>query len=626
VTKTEVMLGWQTDVRAASNAERVRLLYALSRSTVVANFATAILVATWLWDSVNRSTLVGWLIAMALNVGATVFLYFYFQKKQPKPQDSPLWEHYFAIRAVFAGVVWGLLIWLILPSTGEFERIVVVLALSMASLGVCAVFSPSRLAYYGFMTPVLILATPSLISSSSFEGLTAASWGILIYLAMLFSVHDLLFRNFCSTFLRRFESEALALEHTVIFNSAAEAIALVRPRYVAKCNRQWCELFGYELDEAAGKPPWDIFPSYEYWAEFTKNCQLAIAAGRAYSAVVQLRRTNGELFWAEISGMAVDPKNLKLGVVWMGTDISQRLRTEAELIASEQRFRDLVSLSTDWYWEQDENFRFTHVSGLALERIGLSTTAPIGKTRWEIKGILGVSEAQWQAHKDTLENQQPFQDFIYEAIMPNKGRSWFSISGTPAYDENGEFCGYHGVGTDITDRVKAAEQFRHLAHHDTLTGLPNRRLLNDRLEQALAIARRKNHQVAMMLLDLDNFKTINDTEGHSAGDTVLITIAKRLEKIVRETDTVSRLGGDEFVILLPEMAGVSDAIRVAEKIVEAILEPVEAGGKPYVMGVSIGIAIFPEHAADAEDLLKLADIAMYEAKRGGGSGYKFAKA
>jgi len=626
VNGSQALDPWQSGVTAVSNAERVRLLFALSRSTMVANLAVAMLVAVWLWDVVAHTSMVGWLAAMGVNLIASIALYRRYQTRPAKPLDASRWERFLAIKAVYGGFVWGSLVWLLLPNGGEFQWLVVILGLCMVSLGVAAVYSPSRLVYYGFMAPVALMAAPSLLGSVPFDGFAAAGWGVLIYLATLVSVHDLLYRNLCATFQRRFESEALAMEQNVIFDSAAEAIGLFRPNYLAKCNRQWGELFGYSMEEATGQPSWAIFPSYDYWREFANNCLPTILQGKAYSAVVQLRRANDELFWAEIRGMAVNPANLELGTVWMGTDISQRLRTESELRASELRFRDLVSLSTDWYWEQDREFRYARISGVALERIGINTAWLLGKARWEIKGIVGVSTEQWQAHRKMLNAHLPFRDFIYEVQMSNKERRWFSISGNPAYGENGDFAGYHGVGTDITERVRAAEQFRHLAHHDTLTGLPNRRLLTDRLEKALALARRSGNHVAMMLLDLDDFKIINDSAGHSAGDAVLITIANRLREIIRESDTVSRLGGDEFVLLLTEMTHINDAVRVAEKIVAAVLEPVEAGGRQYVLGVSIGIAVFPDHAANVEGLMQLADIAMYEAKRNGGSRYRFAEA
>lgn len=611
---------WQSGISMACQAERVRVLFALSRNSVAATFAGMLLIAVWSWPFAAPVGLYLWFSLMLFNIGSLLWLQRRYQATQPRAEEAHRWERWFSIKASAGGLLWGMAVWLLTPQTGEMSQLFFILALCAVSLGATAVLAPSRHAYYAFMAPMLLPAAFFLAFERP-DGIAAAGWAMLIYLAVLAGVHDLLYRNLVATFQRRFESEALAAEHKVIFDAAAEAIGLLRPNYLAKCNRQWSSLFGCSMDEAIGKPAWAWWPSYEDWSRFAQECMTPISEGKPYSAIVQLRRMNGELFWAEISGMAVDPANLDLGVVWMGTDISERLRTEAELKASEQRFRDLVSLSTDWYWEQDAQLRFTRFSGPALDKIGIDLGQVLGKSRWEVSNFSGVTPEEWRIHKEALEAHQPFRDFTYQVGLPSGELRWFSISGNPAFDENGDFAGYHGVGTDITERVHAAEQFRHLAHHDTLTGLPNRRLLADRLEQALALAKRSGHLVALLLLDLDDFKIINDTDGHSAGDTVLVAIARRLSGLMRETDTVARLGGDEFIILLQDITDPRDTARVAEKIIQTIREPVEVGGRQYLLGVSVGIAHFPEHASNMEGLFQKADIAMYQAKQAGGAAY-----
>lgn len=612
---------WQSGVAMACHAERVRMLFVLSRTSVFATLAALALIAYWLWPVAARGTLLVWLGLMACNAAALAWMQHRFHGQQPRLEEAPRWEKLFALKTAFAGLLWGAALWLLAPQTGEFHRLFLVLTLCTVCLGATAVLAPSRLAYYFFMAPTAVSAAVLLLGRP--DGIAIAGWAVLIYIAVLVGVHDALHRNLVATLNRRFESEALAAEHNVIFDSAAEAICLVRPNYLVKCNRQWGALFGVEIKDALGKPAWTTWPSYDEWRSFAQECMHPISQGKSYSAIVRQRRANGELFWAEISGMAVDPANLDLGVVWMGTDIGERLRTEAALKASEQRFRDLISLSTDWYWEVDREFRFTRISGAAMDNSGYGKEQVLGLRRWEIPFVRGVTESQWQAHRTTLESHFPFRDFVYQIAKPDGELRWFSVSGNPAYDEQGDFAGYHGVGTDITERVTAAEQFRHLAHHDVLTGLPNRRLLADRVEQSLALAKRSGHLVALLLLDLDDFKIINDTEGHSAGDAVLVVIAQRLRALVREIDTVARLGGDEFVILLQEMAHPQDATRVAEKAIEAVREPVEVGERRYLLGVSVGIAHFPEHANDMEGLMQKADIAMYTAKQAGGSIFRF---
>ncbi|MBI1891464.1 MAG: GGDEF domain-containing protein [Burkholderiales bacterium] len=175
---------------------------------------------------------------------------------------------------------------------------------------------------------------------------------------------------------------------------------------------------------------------------------------------------------------------------------------------------------------------------------------------------------------------------------------------------------------DITEKVNAQQRIVHLAHHDSLTDLPNRALLHDRLQQAIALAKRHQKQVAVLYMDLDGFKQANDAHGHDVGDQLLIGVAERLQQCVRKTDTVARLGGDEFVILLPDIDSGDDAVFVANKVIAALAEPIKlAGGLTLRISASVGVNYCPPGATDAEIMLKQADQAMYEAKRAGKNRY-----
>lgn len=189
--------------------------------------------------------------------------------------------------------------------------------------------------------------------------------------------------------------------------------------------------------------------------------------------------------------------------------------------------------------------------------------------------------------------------------------------------EPGQSDVLEGTLMDITARKLAQEQLEYQAYHDILTGLPNRLLFTDRIGVALAHARRKTRLAAVMFLDLDEFKTINDTLGHSVGDRLLQGVSSRLSTCVRAEDTVARMGGDEFTILLPDLADRQGAIKVAEKILEAVRYPLSVDGMELYITTSIGIAMFPEDGADAEGLLKSADAAMYQAKDAGRNNFKF---
>lgn len=197
-----------------------------------------------------------------------------------------------------------------------------------------------------------------------------------------------------------------------------------------------------------------------------------------------------------------------------------------------------------------------------------------------------------------------------------------SLSITRVSDDEGQVRNYVSIFSDITERRRAEQQIHRLAHYDVLTGLPNRALLIDRAAQALSLARRTEVPLALMFLDLDHFKEINDTLGHRIGDLLLVAVSERLLSAVREHDTVSRQGGDEFVIILPGTPA-DGAARVAAKICDLIAQPFEIEQHALRVTTSIGIAMFPEHAADFDALARAADAAMYRAKREGRDRYCF---
>ncbi len=188
---------------------------------------------------------------------------------------------------------------------------------------------------------------------------------------------------------------------------------------------------------------------------------------------------------------------------------------------------------------------------------------------------------------------------------------------------DGQIVNFVGVFNDITEAKQLAETTIYRAHHDVLTGLPNRILFADRLTQALAMAMREDRRLALLFVDLDGFKEINDQFGHVTGDCVLEAVAARMLQCVRDSDTVSRFGGDEFVILLPDIRQGGDAQVAAEKILLAMTEPIDLDCGPVAIGASIGIAVYPANGTTAEELLRNADAAMYAAKKGGKNRYAF---
>jgi len=306
----------------------------------------------------------------------------------------------------------------------------------------------------------------------------------------------------------------------------------------------------------------------------------------------------------------------------LNADVAARQRTERALQESEQRFRRLLALSSDWYWEQDEKYRFTHITSGFFEKGHLNKDDYLGQTRWQANP--DMLNTKWgREHQALLEARLPFSNLEYPLVGNDGVTRWFQTSGEPVYDNKGVFKGYRGTGSEITERKLAEQRIQHIAHHDVLTGLPNRMLLQDRLSQAIAYANRSGHPLWVMLIDLDRFKFVNDTMGHKAGDLLLKTIASRLQSSVRESDTVARLSGDEFVAILSEYPDESLSPDIVGRVMRALSQPVLLEGKEFAVTCSIGVAVYEADGTPAQHLIEHADIAMYSAKKLGRNCYQF---
>ena len=300
------------------------------------------------------------------------------------------------------------------------------------------------------------------------------------------------------------------------------------------------------------------------------------------------------------------------------TDISARKRSEADLRIAAAAF------------ESQEGTVITDANGVIL-RVNQAFTASTGYSAEEVVGqtprLFKSGRHDDDFYRDmweTLLSQGTWQGEIWDRrkngeVYPK----WLTISAVK--DEAGVVTHYVGTHFDITERKKAEEKIQALAFSDQLTGLANRTSLHERLAQALGMAARNGKQVALMMIDLDNFKTINDTLGHQVGDLLLKEVAHRLASSIRQTDLVARLGGDEFVIVLSDIDEPADAAHVADKILTVVAAPYVLEHNELRTAASIGICLYPDDAAESQDLLKKADAAMYHAKANGRSNYQFFK-
>lgn len=339
---------------------------------------------------------------------------------------------------------------------------------------------------------------------------------------------------------------------------------------------------------------------------------------------------------------------LFLWVVRLRQDIDTRRRTERSLLDANERIRKseaLYRLLTedvrDVVWKLDSDYRFTYVSPADERLRGYKADEIIGRHVFEMfteEGVAVVKEVMRKRQAD--EKRDIRTDAItFEALhcCKNGGTLWGEVYSRPLRNELGAIVGYHGITREITERKELEEQIRQQSLHDPLTNLPNRRLLNERIKQALAAGSRDSHYGALLFIDLDNFKPLNDSFGHEAGDLLLIEAANRLRRCVREIDTIARIGGDEFVVLLSKLnpyktESRSQAGIVAKKLLAALSEPYMVSitsddgdntAVQHTCAASIGATIFLSQDASPDEILKRADAAMYEAKKAGRNRVEF---
>ncbi len=390
---------------------------------------------------------------------------------------------------------------------------------------------------------------------------------------------------------------------------------------IVATNRRLRELFGF--------PEWLCKPGTPMEAFFRYNAERGDygpgdveeqvhsrveLAGRFEPHRFERERPDGTVL--DIRGMPVPGG----GFVTIYTDVTERARAERALRESEARFRSLTALSSDWFWELDASFRVCRVEGPSASRDAQAIESLLGKAGWE----LGLDiEGGWEALRAHFDSHRPFKDVVTHGLFADGSLRYVQFSGEPMVDPQGRFIGYRCIGRDITAQKRAEERIQFLATHDGLTGLPNRNLFSQLLNQQIQSARRYEGKFAVMFLDLDRFKAINDTFGHEAGDLLLEEMASRFSACVRASDVVARLGGDEFVVLVQEAGDIEQVNTVARKILSAAIKPVMIAGQECRVTASVGICMFPQDAQDEQALMKNADTAMYRAKAQGKNNVQF---
>ena len=397
--------------------------------------------------------------------------------------------------------------------------------------------------------------------------------------------------------------------NAIIISDAQGIIEYVNPHF--------CQASGYTSEEVIGQP------MRLYQSGLTPDAAFddlwrTINSGKIWNAEMLNKSKHGKLYWEALSISPVfDDQGVITHVLSQQIDITARKQVEEQIRLFEKVFanaNEAIFISDANNHVVAVNPAFTEITGFTIEEV-VGKTPPILAS-----GPMGADfyPEMWSSIKATGKWQG-------EVLGRRKNgeiyADWLSISAL--VDESGSLTHYVALMSDISERKAVEERMTYLAQHDILTGLPNRMLFQDRLLQAINYAERQRSNVALLFMDLDRFKDVNDTLGHHVGDLLLQEVARRIRLCVRGSDTVSRQGGDEYVIMLPNLKEFDDIIQVVNKLIESIANPFELEGHSVHLTTSVGVSVYPQDGTDIETLIRNADTAMYQAKDSGRNGYRF---
>lgn len=393
----------------------------------------------------------------------------------------------------------------------------------------------------------------------------------------------------------------------------------------------YCEFFGQTEEDMIGTSVLDLVVSDEQRAASLKRLESITPEAptrRANNMVHRAGEAASHVDW--ITTGIFDDGGKLVEYQSVGRDVTKQLQAQEELAKSRMHYMQAARIATVGYWIWDEiEDRMSYCSEEAAAIFGLTAKQALELSA-TLNGDISATHPDDRAgYENTImtavENKTGY-DITFRSFRTDGSLRYIRELAEPVLNDDGALFETVGTVQDVTDQKLAEVELAHMARHDALTGVPNRTLFLDRLETGLKAAIREKRQIAVLFIDLDGFKAVNDAAGHQVGDQVLIDLAKRLHDCIRDMDTVGRMGGDEFAIILGGDATKEHVILVTEKILASVSKPIDVNGEFRRLGASIGISLFPTNGKTSETLLAEADRAMYAVKRSGKNGFQFAGA
>ena len=430
----------------------------------------------------------------------------------------------------------------------------------------------------------------------------------------------------------------LLLKQQAILENASVGILFTRDSVIVHCNPRMEAMFGWASDTLNGKRSEVFFKDAEDFQRFAEAVGPSLGAGERVDIEWLNVRRDGSSFWCRHLAKALPTTDGSQSTIWISDDITGS-KAALEALANahrelEQRVKERTAELETAHQQLDTMFQSAPLAIYARDRSGIVTSwNPAAERMFGVTADEAVGHSVSTIPRDQLGESELLRQRVLagetliqlELLRQKKDGTpiYISLTVAPLRDSSGEIDGFLTIAADISERKVAEKQIEFLAYHDALTGLPNRLLLQDRFDQAVAHAERMGTRVALMFMDLDNFKQINDTLGHATGDVLLKAVSGRLRECVRETDTISRQGGDEFVLVVSDLHDGHAAVPLVAKIMARMQEPVRVDGNELSTSASIGVTLYPDDGTDFNTLLKNADTAMYRAKETGRNTYHF---